>query len=96
MASPSSKCATPAGPVSTGPSLTKQIETLRLTRDAFRTLVIDRLDELTHTSDALLYAAAAYQSQGNAQAAHTELARARTELDSVIGPPRVRDLNRRK
>ena len=92
MKSPQAKCPTRTGSVSSADPLTEQIEILTLTRNAFRTLVTDRIEEFQITSDALLHAAREYQSMGNLRAAQAALDRIRIELDRVIGPSRVKSL----
>lgn len=93
MSSPVLECATRLQPVSTaGRSIPEQIKIQKLAQVAFCTWVADRIDEYRRTSDALLLSAHDHQSHGDLHAAQAALDRAREQLDSVLGPSRVRSL----
>ena len=75
-----------------GRSIPEQIKIQKLTQTAFCTWVTDRVDDYRHTSDALLRSARDHQSQGDLRAAQAALDRAREQLNSVLGPSRVKSL----
>ena len=92
MSSPQLRCITPARPVSTSPSFGEQIKIQKLTQEALRVWIIDRVDEHLSKSTTLLRSAREHQSPADLRAALAALARAREQLDPVLGPLRVKTL----
>ena len=92
MASFQAKSATPAQPVSTGRSLTEEIETQELLTKACFTRIDSRVDEHRRIAAARLRSARQYRSLDNLREAQAALARTQKQFDPILGPSRVRSL----